>query len=206
MIHLLLGLVSAEEPTPGLCLVEALVVDGAAQIEALQCEAARMPQAREAFASSGLELGEGSTVLQIRPYWEPDRAVKVRTELSRALVQGGELWPTFAGDVLVELSVADSPTSGASDSIDWKKLEPRKVGKPRMPSEAKEHGIEGDCKVRVYVDPAGSPQAMRFEGCPMVFRSSVHTAVFDSSWEPFEVRGEARPANFVFNYSFKLRP
>jgi hypothetical protein len=92
--------------------------------------------------------------------------------------------------------------------VEHRELKVRRRVRPTYPPAALSNsayaGPEGtDCKVRMYVDSAGVPYDMRFEGCPLVFHASAREALMRWRWKPALVGGEAVAAQFLINVKYK---
>jgi TonB family protein len=64
--------------------------------------------------------------------------------------------------------------------------------------------LEGDCKLRVYIDEKGKPFKTEIVACPKPFEQAAIDAANASSFYPMKVEGKATKASFVYNYKFKL--
>ena len=64
--------------------------------------------------------------------------------------------------------------------------------------------LEGDCKVRFFIDEKGKPYDVKIEACPKPFEQAAIDAGMASSFYPMKVEGKTVKTSFVYNYKFKL--
>jgi len=88
--------------------------------------------------------------------------------------------------------------------VHWSMVTPVKQCAPKMPEAAASLGLEGSCRVRLFVDESGDVSDHRFEDCPDVFTDAVSECMKKTSFEPMEFDGEPTEIQFVIKYEFKL--
>jgi hypothetical protein len=62
-----------------------------------------------------------------------------------------------------------------------------------------------DCRVRVFIDPRGEPEDLRFESCPRVFHEGAAASLAQWRWTPPRVGGRPVPAQFLINLRYVPR-
>ncbi len=85
-------------------------------------------------------------------------------------------------------------------------VEPKKQKKPKYPYEAIATETEGNCAIRVWVDPKGRVTDTAVEDCPVVFQTSCLEAAGKSSFYPYKLDGERVRTTFVLRYEFVMKP
>lgn len=109
----------------------------------------------------------------------------------------------------VQLAVAfDEASASWSDPallVHWSEVKVKRQVQPKFPKAAKELGIEGQCRMRFFIDKRGVPYDIRFEDCPVIFQQSALEAGMQWRFYPMKVHGEPVRSQFVLNIRYVLR-
>lgn len=99
--------------------------------------------------------------------------------------------------------VSAAPSLGLR-TIHWIEIKVKKQAQPSYPKEAKNQGIEGDCRLRFFINEKGKTTDVRVESCPEVFQEAALEAAWKYSFYPHKVNGVATPVEFVVLFRFRI--
>lgn len=87
----------------------------------------------------------------------------------------------------------------------WSEAKLKRMEQPKYPEEAKAAGVQGECRLKLYVDEEGTVFHVEPGDCPEVFLHNTTRAAYAAAFYPFKPDGkQASKTAFTMTYKFKL--